>query len=307
MSTLVVGSVALDTISNVHGTIDEGLGGSAVYFSLAASPFTQVNMVAVVGDDFSPAYIELLKNKKVGTEGIKTVRGKTFRWKGEYTPSLDQAITLDTQLNVFEEFSPEIPPRYSSPSTLFLANIDPVLQLDVLGKMENSPLTACDTMNFWIEGKRNEVLELLKKVNILFINEDEAKQLTARKALGDSAQELLKCGPQTIVIKRGSSGVILFQENRLFISPAFLNDAVIDTTGAGDCFAGGFMGYLDKTADTSWENLKRATVMGTMIASFNIESFSVHRLNMLRREEIVARWSTFHEMTQWSKEPLPLP
>lgn len=305
MTVLVVGSVALDTVSNQYGRIDEGLGGSATYFSLAAISFCPVNLVAVVGTDFPRNFQDLLVNRGIDIRGLKSTPGQTFRWSGEYTPDLNRAITLETRLNVFEQFRPVIPQEYRSVESLFLANIDPVLQLDVLSKVDNPRLVACDTMNFWIERQHAQVMEVLRKVTILFINEEEARMLSGVKSLVESARFILANGPSTVVIKRGVGGVAVFQGDKVFTAPVYCTAKVIDTTGAGDSFAGGFMGYLTRRGDYSWENITRAAICGTIIASFNIESFSIHRLNLLRREEVEHRWREYAAMTRFSDEPGP--
>lgn len=306
MSLLVVGSVALDTVSNPYGTIEEGLGGSAVYFALAAIPFTTTSIVAVIGTDFPKEHINLLKQKGIDVEGLNISKGRTFRWSGKYSDDLNIATTLDTQLNVFADFKPKLPAAYKKIPSLFLANIDPKLQLDVLDQIESPQFVGFDTMNFWIDGQRDDVIEVMKRVNIIFINEDEAKMLTNKKHLLDCAESILKAGPQTAVIKRGSAGVALFQENKMFAAPVYLPTRAVDTTGAGDSFAGGFMAFVDRTGNQSWETLKRAAVIGTLIASFNIEAFSITRLNMLQHDEIKTRWQEFSEITSYGLEPLDL-
>ncbi|MBN2383422.1 sugar kinase [bacterium] len=305
MSVLVVGSVALDTITNPFGTIEEGLGGSAVYFSLAARAFTSVKLVAVVGTDFPEEHMQLLRDHGVDLDGLKVETGNTFRWTGEYSADLNMARTLDTQLNVFAHFKPVLPPSYRHVDSLFLANIDPHLQRDVLAQVDKPVFVGCDTMNFWIEQKREGVLEVLKLVDVLFINEDEARMLTGMKHLFDCAQAILALGPNTVAIKRGASGVALFQQDRVFVAPVYLPARAVDTTGAGDSFAGGFMGFVTKAQDHSWETLKRAAVMGTLLASLNIESFSIHRLHTLKQTEIMERWLEFQKMTEYKPEPAP--
>jgi len=306
MSLLVVGSVAFDTITNPFGTIVEGLGGSAVYFSLAALPFSPVKIVAVVGTDFPEEHFNLLRKKGVDIDGLTVMPGNTFRWTGEYNADLNTATTLETQLNVFAHFKPDLPPSYRTVSSLFLANIDPVLQHDVLDLVEKPVFVGCDTMNYWIENKRDHLLDVLKHVDLLFINEDEAKMLTNTNHPLDAVQIIMDMGPTTIVIKRGAAGVALFQKEHMFIAPVYLPTRAVDTTGAGDSFAGGFMGYINKTGDHSWNNFKRAALVGTIIASFNIESFSVHRLNQLKKSEILQRWQEFVAMIDIQTENLSL-
>lgn len=306
MSIVVVGSVALDSVTNIHGKIEEGLGGSAVYFSLAASLFTPVSLVAVVGRDFPDNFRALLADRKVDLTGLSVVPGATFRWVGEYTPDLNRAITLDTQLNVFKDFKPDLPVEYRTAPTLFLANIDPVLQLEVLNQMAKPRLVGLDTMNFWIERQREDLMKVLRRTTILFINEDEAKMLSGKSMMLDCARAILDCGPETVVIKRGAAGVSLFQKGNMFSAPVYSAARVIDTTGAGDSFAAGFMGYLTREDNYSWEHLKRAAICGTITASFNIESFSIHRLHGLRTDEFSGRWREFAAMTSYTTTPDPL-
>jgi sugar/nucleoside kinase (ribokinase family) len=273
MSLLVVGSVAFDSVKTPFGEAEEALGGSATYFSLASGFFNDVQMVAVVGDDFPEEEIPFLNSRNIDTEGLQRVPGKTFRWKGEYTYELNEAHTLETQLNVFETFSPEIPESYRDARYVFLGNIDPELQLSVLRQVRKPEFVGLDTMNFWIERKRDELLEVIKHVDVLTINDGEARQLTDEVNLVKAAHRILSQGPRILIIKRGEYGVLMFNGTRVFAAPAYPLEAVFDPTGAGDTFAGGMMGYLANVQTISDETLRRAIVFGSVMASFNVEDF----------------------------------
>ncbi len=299
MSILVVGSVALDSVRTPFGHIQEGLGGSATYFSTAASFFTQVRLVAVVGEDFPQAHVEFLKSRKVDVQGLQRVHGRTFRWAGEYGFDLNQAHTLDTQLNVFAQFRPQIPPAYRDSEVVFLANIDPDLQREVLGQVTSPKLVAADTMNFWIEGKREALLKTLKQVEVLIINDAETRQLAQDANLVRAARTISGWGPSTLVIKRGEYGALCYRNGAWFAAPALPLDGVLDPTGAGDCFAGGFLGYLANSLDFSDENIRRAVVMGSVMASFNVEAFSLDRLRTLTYPEIAERYAAFRRLAHF--------
>jgi sugar/nucleoside kinase (ribokinase family) len=302
MGILVVGSVAFDSIETPFGKVDEVLGGSATYFSTSASFFTDVSLVAVVGEDFPDEHRQMLADRGVDLAGLQSAPGETFRWKGRYGFDLNEAQTLDTRLNVFETFRPEIPDSYKNSEYVFLANIDPELQLEVLKQVEKPKLIACDTMNFWIEGKRDELVNTLKHVDVLVINEGEARQLADEPNLRKAAQAILAMGPESLVIKRGEYGVIMFTEHTIFSAPAYPLEEVFDPTGAGDTFAGGFVGYLASTRNLSEANIRQAVVFGSVMASFTVESFSLDRLKGLQYEEIVNR---FREMKALSDfEPI---
>ncbi|HEU5092229.1 MAG TPA: PfkB family carbohydrate kinase, partial [Nitrospira sp.] len=255
---LVVGSVALDTVKTPFGEGTEILGGSATYFSTAASFFTSVALIAVVGEDFPQQHIAFLKSRGIDLTGLERRPGATFRWKGEYTHQLNEAHTLDTQLNVFETFRPHIPEAYRAPDVLFLGNIHPELQLDVLNKVKRPGLVACDTMNFWINGQREALWKVLEKVDILIINDGEARALGQDSNLVKVAKLVLSRGPKHLIIKRGEYGVLMFNEKQIFGAPAFPLEGVRDPTGAGDTFAGGFLGYLAATGNRSPEAMRQA-------------------------------------------------
>jgi sugar/nucleoside kinase (ribokinase family) len=302
MSLLVVGSIAFDSVKTPFGEANEVLGGSATYFATAASYFTDVSVVAVVGSDFPDKYLKFLKSRKIDIQGIERVEGKTFRWKGEYGYELNEARTLETQLNVFESFRPKIPESYRDIKVVFLANIDPDLQREVLSQVRNPQLVACDTMNFWIEGKRDSLLETLKLVDILLINDGEARELSGEPNLVKAARIILSYGPRILVIKRGEYGAVMFNEKRIFIAPAYPLETVFDPTGAGDCFAGGFMGYLANTMNFDEENIRKAIIFGSVMASFNVESFSLDRIKSLDYDEIKQRYMEFKALTHF--EPI---
>jgi sugar/nucleoside kinase (ribokinase family) len=304
MSILVVGSVAFDDIASPSGSAKNVLGGAATYFSLAASYFTQVRVVAVVGDDFGPEQEDVFRKHNIDTRGIERAKGKTFRWGGSYSDNLNEAKTDYTDLNVFEAFQPRIPAEYNDSEYLFLANIQPTLQADVRHKMNGVRLTGCDTMNYWIKGTPKELAATLKLVDMLLINDTEAKMLAGETNLPRAAQKVLAMGPQALVIKHGEYGAtIFFREGAFgvgrhpFRAPALPIEEVKDPTGAGDSFAGGFMGYLASQEVVNREVLKRALFYGGVMGSFAVERFGTERLQSLTREEIEARFEIFREIT----------
>jgi len=297
MSILVVGSVALDSVETPFGKAEDVLGGSATYFSVAASFFTNVNLVAVTGDDFPREHIEFLKTKPIDIEGLKKMPGKTFRWQGRYGYDLNNAETLSTCLNVFKDFSPKLPPNYCDSNYIFLANIDPELQTDVLNQIKSPRLVACDTMNFWIRGKSNALKETLKRVDVLIINEAEARELSQEANLIHAARKIFLYGPRMLVVKRGEYGVLMFNGESIFTIPAFPLEYVFDPTGAGDSFAGGFMGYLASCGNIDDANLRKAIIFGNVVASFTVEDFSLNRLKTLNSKDIEKRYSQFKKLT----------
>lgn len=300
MDIVVVGSIAYDSILAPEGKTENQLGGSATYFSIAASYFTKVGLVGIVGSDFRLSDKETLINKGIDLSGLETKAGSTFRWAGEYMDDLNNAVTLDTQLNVFSEFKPELKDDHIKSKYLFLANIDPRLQHNVLDKMcQNNIFVACDTMNLWIEGSRVELLDLIRRVDTLLINETEARQITSESHLPKAAKILLDSGLKTVVIKRGEYGVALFNHSFQFAAPAYPVNKVVDPTGAGDSFAGGYMGYLATSGDTSSEGLRKAAILGSTMASFAVESFGIVRLSNLNKREIFDRFQSFVELTQF--------
>lgn len=299
MSILVVGSVALDSVETPFGQVDEVLGGSGTYFSTSASFFTGVDLVAVVGEDFPQEHLAFLSSRKVDLTGLKTAPGATFRWKGRYGFDLNEAHTLDTRLNVFETFRPELPRGYEDAEYVFLANIDPELQLDVLRQVKKPQLVACDTMNFWIEGKRDALLKTLGYVDILIINEGETRQLAEEPNLVRAAQKILSWGPKTLVVKRGEYGVLMFTEHSIFSAPAYPLESVFDPTGAGDTFAGGFMGFLASTRNLGEGSVRQAIVFGSVMASFAVEDFSLKRMKSLEYSEIEERFRKIKLLTEF--------
>ncbi len=297
MDILVIGSVAFDTVETPFGRGNDVLGGSATYFSTSASFFTGVQLVAVVGEDFPDEPRQFLSSRGVDLAGLQTRPGETFRWKGRYGYDLNEAQTLETHLNVFETFHPELPEAYRQAQFVFLANIDPELQLEVLQQVEKPKLIACDTMNFWIDGKRDALIRTLGYVDILLINEAEVRQLADEANLVKASRIVLAMGPKTLVVKRGEYGVLVFTEHSVFSAPAYPLEEVFDPTGAGDTFAGGFMGYIAATNNLSDETIRKATVFGSVMASFTVEAFSFNRLRELSWEEIEARFRRFQALT----------
>jgi len=304
MSIVAVGSIAFDSITTPAGRADNILGGSCTYFALAASFFTKVRVVAVVGDDFTPEHEQIFTKRGIDLRGVEHAQGKTFRWGGQYLDSLNEAKTDFTELNVFEEFQPKIPPMYKDSEFLFLGNIHPDLQASVRMELNGVRLTGGDTMNFWIRGTRRELLKTLKLVDVLLINDGEAKMLAEERNLPRAAQKVLALGPRALVIKHGEYGAtIFFREGAFgigrhpFRAPALPIEEVRDPTGAGDSFAGGFMGYIASAGSLSREVLKRALFYGGVMGSFAVERFGTERLQSLTREEIDGRFQVFRELT----------
>ncbi|HZQ24004.1 MAG TPA: PfkB family carbohydrate kinase [Terriglobales bacterium] len=304
MSILVVGSVAFDNIATPSGRVENELGGAATYFSLAASYFSDVRVVAVVGEDFSAEHEQVFRRRGIDIRGIEHAKGKTFRWGGQYLDNLNEAKTEFTELNVFETFQPHIPPEYMDSQFLFLANIHPSLQAAVRLELENVRLTGGDTMNYWIQRTRKELEETLRMVNVLLINDTETKMLANEKNLPRAARKVLALGPQALVVKHGEYGAtIFFREGAFgigshpFRAPALPIDEVKDPTGAGDSFAGGFIGYIASQGQLTREVLKRALFYGGVMGSFAVERFGTARLQSLTREELEARFQIFRELT----------
>jgi sugar/nucleoside kinase (ribokinase family) len=304
MSVVAVGSIAFDNIVTPSGRAENILGGSCTYFSLAASYFTEVRIVAVVGDDFTAKEERIFKNRDIDIRGIERAKGKTFRWGGQYLDSLNEAKTEFTDLNVFEKFQPRIPAEYKDSDFLFLGNIHPNLQASVRAELNGVRLTGGDTMNFWIQRTRPELLETLKVMNVLLINDGEAKMLADERNLPRAAQKVLAMGPQALVIKHGEYGAtIFFREGAFglgrhpFRAPTLPIEEVKDPTGAGDSFAGGFMGYIASQQEINREVLKRALFYGGVMGSFAVERFGTERLQSLTREEIESRFKVFRELT----------
>lgn len=305
MSILVVGSVAFDSLKTPSGSVDHELGGSATFFGLAASHFADVRVVAVVGDDFGPEHEAVFHKRKIDTRGLERAAGKTFAWGGEYGENLNEAKTNFTDLNVFENFQPKIPKEYQDSDYLFLGNIHPTLQNDVRKQMNGVKLVGGDTMNLWIDITRNELLETIKGVQVLLINDGEAKMLAKEPSLPRAAQKVLAMGPKALVIKHGEYGATIFFGDGVFNgigrhpfrAPTLPIDEVKDPTGAGDSFAGGFMGYLASQDEINRETLKRAMFYGGVMGSFAVEDFGTRRLQSVKRDEIEARFQIFRELT----------
>src|SRR5512139_723912 len=297
MSILVVGSVAYDTVETPFGRAARVLGGSASFFSVAASFFTPVNLVGVVGDDFGEEQLAAFRGRAIDVEGLERMAGKTFHWQGKYSYDLNSRDTIRTDLNVFEFFKPKIPARYRGSDVVFLGNIDPVLQRGVLEQVERPRIVACDTMNFWISGKAAELRETLAKVQVLLVNDAEARELSGEWNLVKAARAIRAMGPRTIVVKKGEHGVLMFDGEDAFAAPAFPLETVFDPTGAGDTFAGGFLGYLAGSPKADGPALRRAIVMGSTLASFCVEAFSLDRLLTLTRPEIDERYRRFRDLT----------
>ena len=299
MSILVVGSVAYDTVETPLGRAERVLGGSASFFSVAASFFTPVNLVGVVGHDFGEAQLAAFRGRPIDLTGLERMQGKTFHWQGKYSQDLNSRDTICTDLNVFEFFEPKIPESYKHSDLVFLGNIDPGLQRRVLEQVERPRVVACDKMNFWIKGKPAELRETLAKVQVLLINDQEARELSGEWNLVKAARAIRAMGPRTLVVKKGEHGVLMFTDQGSFAAPALPLETVVDPTGAGDTFAGGFLGYLASTRDLDDAALRQAVVMGSTLASFCVEAFSLDRLLKLTRPEIDARYREFEKLTRF--------
>ncbi len=299
MSVLVVGSVALDTVKTPFGEARDVLGGSATFFGVSASFFSRVNLVAVVGTDFPEQHIQFLASRDIDTRGLRRVEGETFRWEGYYEYDLNEAHTMDTRLNVFSDFEPEIPDEYKKSEFVFLANIDPELQLKVLEQVEGPQLVICDTMNFWIENKREELKRTMARVDVMMLNEAEARELAEEPNLVAAARKIMDLGPQRVIIKKGEHGVLMFCEDGFFTLPGFPLESVFDPTGAGDSFGGGFVGSLAGAGGLDEPAIRRSVVYGSVLASYNVESFSCERLKDLTMEEIERRYEDFLRITRF--------
>ena len=302
MSVLVVGSVALDSVETPFGKADDVLGGSATFFSAAASLLTPVQLVGVIGTDYPEERLKALAARGVDLAGLERADGPSFRWRGRYRHDLNSAETLETHLGVFSRFSPKIPTQFRSAPFVFLGNIDPRLQLDVLQQVDRPKLVACDTMNFWIQSRRPDLIELLKQVDLVTLNDGEARQLTEKVNLVQAAQWIMDCGPKHVIIKKGEHGAFMFNSTSIFFAPAFPLENVFDPTGAGDSFAGGFIGYLARTGDLSEANMRRAVMYGSAMGSFAVEKFSTERLMTLTRPEIDARVRELRQLVAFEEE-----
>lgn len=304
MSVLVVGSLALDTIETPFGSVKEAVGGSAVFISAAASYFfSPIRVVGIVGGDFPKQALDFLERRNVDLEGVEVVEsGKTFRWHGRYGYDLNDRDTLATDLNVFEKFDPKIPEKYVKSRWVCLGNIDPVLQRRVLDQIEKPRAVICDTMNYWIERKNSELRETIGEINILILNDSEARLLSREPNLIKAGRVIRGMGPSAVIIKKGEHGALLLTENTVFSAPAYPMENIFDPTGAGDTFAGGFVGWLARTDDLSEENLKRAVIYGSTLASFCVEKFGVEGVKELTYLQIQDRVREFHELTRFNED-----
>ncbi len=302
MTVLVVGSVALDSVETPFGRADDVLGGSGIFFSAAASLFTPVQLVGVVGDDYPVDRLKALEKRGVDLSGLERAEGTSFRWRGRYRHDLNSADTLETHLGVFSRFSPKIPDAFRSAPFVFLANIDPRLQLDVLKQVTKPRLVACDTMNFWIESRRPELVELLGHVDLITVNDGEARQLSEKANLVQAARWIMQHGPKHVIIKKGEHGAFMFTGDTIFFAPAYPLESVFDPTGAGDSFAGGFIGYLAKTGDLSEASMRRAVIYGSAMGSFAVEKFSIERLLEISPADLASRVQDFKKLVAFEEE-----
>jgi sugar/nucleoside kinase (ribokinase family) len=299
MSVLVVGTVAFDSIETPFGSAERILGGSAAYFALGASYFTPVRVVGVIGRDFPQEYIDLFAERRIDLEGLKKERGETFHWRGRYHEDVNVRDTLELHLNVLAGFVPHLPERYRDAEYVFLGNIDPVMQAEVLDQIRAMKLVVCDTMDHWIRESPEELRKVLKRIEMLVINDSEAKLLSGYNNIVRAARAILKMGPKVILIKRGEYGVLQFSDGSVFATPAYPLEEVFDPTGAGDSFAGGFLGQLARSGDHSERGLRRAIVYGSVVASFTVEDFGVKRLASVGLAEIEERYQSFTKLTDF--------
>jgi sugar/nucleoside kinase (ribokinase family) len=297
MSLLVIGSVALDSVETPTDARDDVLGGSAVYFSYAASYFTQVHLVGVVGEDWPAEHTELLRRRKIDTTGLKVVAGsKTFRWRGKYSPNMNDRETLEVHLNVFEDFDPVLPEAFKKADYLFLANGSPTMQLRALDQVPGAKLAVADTMDLWIRTQHDELMELLKRIDGLVMNDAEARLLTEDENLVRAGHKIRELGPQFVIIKKGEHGAMFFSPYETYVMPAFPTPNVVDPTGAGDSFAGGMMGYLAERDSFEPAALKQAMAYGILVASFNVEDFSLYRMREIERADLERRMQEYRRM-----------
>lgn len=298
---LVVGSVAYDSIATPSGRAESTLGGSANYFATSASLYAGINVVGVVGEDYTNADLQILKDRRVNLDGLQQVKGQTFRWTGRYEGDMNEAITLDTQLNVFANFSPRLPASYKKTPYVFLANIDPELQMKVYDQIENPRLVGADTMNYWIDSKLDSLKAVLKRIDVLLINEGELRRLTGNWNTIAAVKQVAVMGPKAVVIKRGEYGFVMFAEGRFFILPAFPVERVVDPTGAGDTFAGGVFGYLAKTGGgCTYENLRQACIQGCLMASFTVQDFGLNALRKVTWSDLEERQSQYFKVISYN-------
>jgi sugar/nucleoside kinase (ribokinase family) len=299
MSILVVGTVAFDSIETPFGSAERILGGSASYFALAASCFTSVRIVGVIGEDFPDEHLELFRRRNIDTDGIKREKGDTFHWRGRYHEDINVRDTLELHLNVLSGFVPRLPERYRDAEYVFLGNIDPLMQLEVLNQIHHMKLVVCDTMDHWIRESADNLQKVLKRIEMLVINDSEARLLSGQSNVVRAARAILKMGPKVVLIKRGEYGVLQFSDSQVFATPAYPLEEVFDPTGAGDSFAGGFLGQLARSGDASQRGIRRAIVYGSVVASFAVEDFGVKRLTTASLPDIEERFERFVELTDF--------
>ena len=302
MSLLVVGSVALDSVETPFGKADSVLGGSATFFSASASQLSPVQVVGVIGDDYPVDKLKPLEKRGVDFAGLERAKGTSFRWRGRYRHDLNVAETLETHLGVFSHFSPKIPAQFRTAPFVFLGNIDPRLQLDVLTQVDKPKLVACDTMNFWIESRRPDIIKLLARVDCIMLNDGEARQLTDCNNLVKAAKWIMEKGPTLVIIKKGEHGAFMFRNDIVFFAPAYPLESVFDPTGAGDSFAGGFMGYIARSGDISEANLRRAVIYGSAMGSFAVEKFSIESLLEVTDKQLADRVADFRKLVAFEEE-----
>ena len=299
MSVLVVGTVAFDSIETPFGAAERILGGSAAYFALGASFFTPVRVVGVVGQDFPEEHLQLFRHRGIDLEGLKREKGDTFHWRGRYHEDVNVRDTLELHLNVLSDFVPLLPDRYRDAEYVFLGNIDPVMQMEVLNQIRQMKLVACDTMDHWIRESAQDLRKVLRRIEMLVINDSEARLLSGYQNIVRAARAILKMGPKAVLIKRGEYGVLQFSDSSVFATPAYPLEEVFDPTGAGDSFAGGFLGQLARSGDGSQRGIRRAIVYGSVVASFTVEDFGVKRLSAVSLPEIEERYQRFVQLTDF--------
>lgn len=296
---ITVGTIALDDVKTPFGEQIETLGGSAVYSSVAASMFAKVGVVGVIGNDFPEKYLDLLRAKNIDTGGVEVLDGRTFRWKGYYEYDMNQAHTVDTQLNVLTQFNPTLPEEYRNAKYVFLANTDPEIQMNVFDQIRKPEFVMMDTMNFWIESKKEALARMIEKVDVVLMNDGEARQFFNTPNLVKAGRSFLEMGPKAVIIKKGEHGALLFTDGSCFSAPAFPLDPVVDPTGAGDSFAGGFIGWLARTNDLTPRNMRKAVVFGSTVASYNAEDFSLGKLKDITRDDVFNRYMKFQDIASF--------
>jgi len=299
MSVVIFGTLAFDTVETPYGKTDNVLGGSGAFAACAAGYFTRAGVVGIVGDDFLEEHLDILRQHNIDTTGVEKAPGKTFHWEGKYSDDMNSRETIATQLNTLDGYLPKVPEQYRDWEYIFLANNDPEMQIHALEQMHNPGLVIGDTMNLWIDTKNEQLTRLMAMIDIIILNDEEARQYTNENNLVKAAAVIRRKGPETIVIKKGEHGALLFRGDRLFALPGYPLERVLDPTGAGDSFAGGFVGYLAKSGQTTWSHLKKAVVYGSILASFSVEKFSLEGLTALDRDEIHNRYKRFIELTEF--------